>query len=329
MPTLRVLNAAQILGAATWPEAIEAMRSAFGQLSAGEAVMPPRTVIATRLGQTLVMPSYLRRSGDLAIKIVSVHADNRSRGLPLILGLVTVLDAATGAPLAVMDAAALTALRTAAGSALATDFLAEPDVDTLAVFGAGVQARAHIAAIAAVRHLKEVRIFTPSQGSAERLAALIQGDREAGCPQVRAVASPAAALSGARLVVTATTAQAPVCDGRLIEAGAHVNAVGAWRPECRELDDAILRRAKIVVDHRPAAWEEAGDLIQACRNGAITRESIWADLGELVNGSRPARQSPDEITVFKSVGLAVQDASLAGLVLKGAERNNVGTLVEL
>ncbi|MCE9552301.1 MAG: ornithine cyclodeaminase family protein [Planctomycetes bacterium] len=329
MPKLRVLNADQIRAAVTWPEAIEAMRSAFGQLSAGEAVMPQRTVVATRLGQTLVMPSYLSRSEDLAIKVVSVHPDNRSRGLPLIQGLVTVLDASTGTPLAVMDAATVTALRTAAGSALATELLARLDTDTLAVFGAGVQAGAHAEAIATVRFLQEIRIYSPSQASAKRLADSINGKRGAGGAMARAVESPSDALLGAQLVVTATTSQQPVCDGRLIEAGTHVNAVGAWRPNCRELDDAVLRKAKIVVDHRPAAWEEAGELIQACQTGAITRESIWADLGELVNGARPGRQSSDEITLFKSVGLAVQDAALARTVLLGAERNNLGTLVEL
>lgn len=329
MSKLRVLNAAQVRAAVTWPEAIEAMRSAFGQLSAGDAEMPPRTVVSTRLGRTLVMPSYLSRSENLSVKIVSVYPENSTRQLPLILGLVTVLDAETGVPLAVMDAATLTALRTAAGSALATDLLALPDADTLAVFGGGVQARAHIAAIAAVRPLKEIRIFTPSGASAERLAASLNGESAAHGPTARAVASPAQALRGAHLVVAATTAEQPVCEGRWIEAGAHVNAVGAWRPECRELDDEVLRRAKIVVDHRPAAWEEAGDLIQACRSGAITRESVWADLGELVNGTRPARQSPGELTVFKSVGLGVQDAALAGAVLQNAERNNLGTVVEM
>ena len=305
------------------------MRSAFGQLSAGEAIMPPRTVIATRLGQTLVMPSYLSRTENLAIKIVSVHPGNRSRELPLILGLLTVIEAATGAPIAVMDAATVTAVRTAAGSALATELLALSSADTLAVFGAGVQARAHIAAIAAVRRLREVRIYTPSQQSARKLADSINGQQAAGGTTARAVASPAEALRGAQLVVTATTAEEPVCDGRLMEVGTHINAVGAWRPNCRELDDGLVGRAKIVVDHRPAAWEEAGELIQALRTGTISLESIWADLGELVNGSRPARQSPDEITLFKSVGLAVQDAALAATVLTGAERNSLGTLVEL
>jgi len=328
MASLRLLTEAEVYAALTPTERVEAMRSAFGQLARGQSILPPRTVVDAGLGQMLVMPSYLRDSGQLATKIVSVFPGNAARGLPLIQGLVVVVNAKTGQPEAILDAGALTALRTAAASALATDLLARSDADTLALLGAGVEGRAHLEVISAVRPLKEVRIVSRTRCRAETLAddfAVASGGRT----HAVVVDTAAEALRGAGMVVTATTSPVPLFDGNLVEPGTHINAVGAWRPETRELDSALMQRATIVVDQRQAAWEEAGELIRARQEGLLDEQDVWAELGEIVIGTRPGRRTNQEITLFKSVGLAVQDAAMGGAIARAAEIRGLGTVIDL
>lgn len=328
MSAIRMLSVADVSAALSPAERIEAMRSAFGQLARGQSIMPPRTVMDARRGKLLVMPSYLEGSGDLATKLVTVYPENAAGGLPLIHGLVVVFSEENGQPEAILDAGALTALRTAAASALATDLLARPQADTLALFGAGVEGRAHLEVIAAVRTLQEVRIVSRTRERAERLArdfAAASGGRT----RTIVVETAAEALRGAGLVVTATTSTVPLFDGRLVEPGTHISAVGAWRPETRELDSALMQRTTIVVDQRQAAWEEAGELIQARQEGLLDEQDVWAELGELVIGLRPGRRTADEITLFKSVGLAVQDAALAGAIARAGGTRNLGILLDL
>jgi len=323
-----MLSAAEVHAALSPAERIEAMRSAFGQLARGRGVMPPRTVVDAHRGNLLVMPSYLDDSGELATKLVTLFPDNAAHGLPLIQGIVVVLSAETGQPEAILDAGAVTALRTSAASALATDLLARPDASTLALFGAGVEGRAHLEVIAAVRALNEVRIFSRTRDRAEGLAddfAAASGGRT----QVLVVDTATEALRGVGIVVTATTASVPLFDGRLVEPGTHVNAVGAWRPETRELDSTLMQRATIIVDQRQAAWEEAGELIQARQEGILSEQDVWAELGELVIGLRPARRTASEITLFKSVGLAVQDAAMGGAIARAAAARGLGAEVHL
>ena len=330
MTNIRFLSAQQVQTALPMSAAVDAMRSAFGQLSAGKATMPQRATVQSGKGTTLVMPAYLADSDDLAIKIVSVYPENTAQKLPLIFGLVTVLDAQTGTPLAVMDAAYLTALRTGAGSGLATELLARDDADTLALFGVGAQARTQLEAVCTARDVKAVRIFAPDAGRVEAFIKEMAGQGPIpAAAALQVAASPTEALEGASLLIAATTSSQPIFDGDDLMPGAHINGVGSWQPSMQELDEKTVSRAKIVVDSREAAWEEAGELIIARDKGVISEDDIHAELGEIVNGTRPGRESEDEITFFKSVGVAAQDAAIAAAILQAAAEKNIGTLVEL
>jgi ornithine cyclodeaminase len=328
MPTIRILSGQQIREALSMRGAIDAMRTAYGQLSAGQAVMPQRALIESKDGITLFMPAYLAGTGDLAIKIVSVYPDNPSKGQPLIYGLVTALDAATGAPLVVMDGSVLTALRTGAASGLATEILANPDADTVALFGAGVQARTQLEAVCTAREVRSARVYDPVGENVEALVSEMSG--KGPIPSdLQAAASPAEAVQGASIIACATSSETPVFDGDDLAPGAHVNGVGSWQPTMQEIGEKTVTRAKVIVDHREAAWEEAGDLIILRDKGIFSDDDIHAELGEIVNGDRPGRESPDEITFFKSVGVGAQDAAVATAILKAAEERSIGTLAEL
>ncbi len=332
---IRILSAADLDRSLTPDAALEAMRTAFGQLSSGAARVPVRGQLESARGATLLMPAFLGESAALGAKIVSVFPRNPSLGEPTVQGAVLLLDAATGRPKALLDGTRLTAIRTAAGSALATELLADPAAEVLTVFGAGAQAKAHIELLWATRQLREIRVLSASGTSAARLAAALRDDgppplatsgRGGGrSPVVRACEDPEAALAGAGLVVTATTSRSPLFPGEKLERGAHVNAVGAYRPDMRELDEVALGRARVVVDHREAIWEEAGDLIIPCEAGAWGPEIVDAELGEIVLGRAPAGRGGFEISVFKSVGNAAQDVAMGEAALAGAERLGLGT----
>lgn len=330
--TIRVLSAADVRAAIDPPGAIAAMRSAFDQLSSGEASVPLRGQLPSARGATLTMPAYLSRTHELAVKVVSVFPENAGLGLATVQGAVLLLDADTGAPRALLDASELTARRTAAGSALATDLLASPEAAVLALFGAGAQARAHVWALPAVRTLREIRIVSRSGRSAKRLAAELEsgsGGTGPPAPTIRAVPNSSEALRGADLIVAATTSDTPVFDDLEIEAGAHINAVGSFRPDMQEIDGATVARARVVVDSRHAAWEEAGDLIIPLRSGAIDAAHISAELGEIVRGVSPPGRAGREISLFKSVGNAAQDVAMAAALVTAAEDSGLGRIVAL
>jgi ornithine cyclodeaminase len=303
--------------------AIEAMRTAFAQLSSGEAVVPDRIAVSTEEGISLFMPGYLPREGHLAAKVVSVYAGNPSVGLPVIQGVVLVLDSHTGLPVALMNGAYLTALRTGAAGGLATELLAVEDASVLAVFGAGPQARTQIEAVRAVRPIREIRLVSRPTEGARILADELEG------VDVQVFEDPEKAVLGAQVIVTATDSRKPVFPGRAIGEGVHVNAIGAFTPEMAEVDGDLISRAKVVVDLRATVMAEAGDLVQAIESGAFSLESIHAELGEVVNGERTGRESPREITLFKSVGNAAQDVAVAGRILDAAIEQDVGTLLEI
>ena len=331
---IRVLCAADIRRAITVGDAVDAMRTAFGELSAGTATVPVRSHRESTRGLMLVMPAVLGKHRMLGTKVVSVFPGNPARGEPAVQGAVLLLDAESGRTRALLDGASLTEIRTAAGSALATALLAPADADILAVFGAGAQGRSHIELLARTRRLREVRIVSRSGTSAERLAARLSEaadtlvpEHDPGPPPVlRALRDPAAALDGARLVVTATSSNRPVFDARDLEPGAHVNAVGSYRPDMQELDADVVRRARVVVDQREAAWAEAGDLVVPLEAGLIDRDIVDAELGEIVNGDAPEGRGDHDFTVFKSVGNAAQDIAIAQAALACAERADLGIL---
>lgn len=324
---LRLFSAADVRAALSMAEAITGMKQAFAQLSDGRAQAPLRTHLAVSPDDsTLIMPAYVPDSGALAVKVVSVFGSNSRRNLPLIHALVLVIDDATGRPLALMEGGALTALRTGAASGAATDLLARSDARVAAIFGSGTQARTQLEAICTVRSIDEVRVY--SLAGAESFVSEMAG-RGPVPTSVRIVASPREALEGADIICAATTARSPVFDGADLAPGTHVNAIGAFTPEMQEIDVTTVQRAYVVVDSRAAALEEAGDLIIPLTAGQIAPDHIRAELGEIVLGTQPGRTRPDQITFFKSVGVAVQDAAAAQIVLRNGAALGLGQVVTL
>jgi alanine dehydrogenase len=275
---------------------IPAMARALADLSAGRVVQPVRTMlpVAEHQGFFAVMPAY---AGALGAKLVTFYPGNQ--GIPTHHALILLFRPETGEPLAILDGRLITEMRTAAVSAVATRLLARPDASVLAILGSGVQARSHLEALRLVRGFSDVRVWSPRNAGAfaERFG-------------VRAAASAEQAVRGADVVVVATAARTPVLFGEWLSPGTHVNAVGAVRPDWRELDDEAVHRARLYVESREAASREAGDVIAA--------GEVFAEIGEVVAGTRPGRQSAEEVTLFKSVGVAVEDVVAADLVYRAA-----------
>ncbi len=312
-------------------DAIALMKEAFGALSAGAAVAPLRTPIevAPEQAVALFMPAAVPSVGGLGLKVVSVFPNNPSRGLPTIHALVCLINPETGAPLAIMDGTYLTALRTGAVSGAATDLMARPDAHVLALFGAGAQAVTQAEAVCAVRPIDDIRVVARS---AEKGAAFIERLRThapALAEKVRVALDPAEALRGADVICTATPAMSALFADDAVEPGTHINAVGAYTPAMQEIPPATVARARIVVDQREAAWAEAGDLVIARDLGVIPSDAIYAELGELASGTKPGRQSPDEITFFKSVGNAVQDIAVGRRAVDRAREQGRGQTIDL
>jgi len=327
---LRILNANEVREALPMAAAIEGMKDAYGQLAAGEATVPLRTQVDVpeHQGVTLFMPAYLPERGALAVKVVSVFPENVKQKLPTIHGVVLALDARSGRPLALLEGGTLTAIRTGAASGAATDLLARPEAETVAIIGSGVQARTQLEAVCTVREIKRVRVFSLDQEEARAFAAEMIG--RGPIPDMIMLADSAeTAVRDADIVCTATTSTQPVFPGHVLAPGTHVNAIGAFRPDMQEVDVETIRRSVVVVDSREAVLAEAGDLIIPLEAGEIDESHIHAELGEIVNGSRPGRRNPEEITYFKSVGVAVQDAVAASVALAKAEARDLGTVVSL
>lgn len=279
--------------------AIDALEAAFAQ---GSFTTPSRSHLETGTGTLLLMPSVGEQG--VGVKLVTVAPQNPARGLPLIHAVYVLFEPDGLAPAALIDGGELTALRTSAVSALATRHLARSEASQLVVFGAGVQARAHVESMRAVRPVEQVWVVSRTASRAEGLAAVARGWGLEAAP-----ADPGA-VARADLVCTCTTSDRPVFDGSLLRAGAHVNAVGAYRPDARELDDQAVARARVVVERRDAALAEAGDLLIPIAAGVIDESHIVADLTEVVRG-RTVRRGADDVTLFKSVGVAFEDLAVA------------------
>ena len=328
---LRILSATHVRDAVTMAEAIEAVRQAYIQLSADQAVVPLRTPLPVtgRDAVTLFMPAYLAGSDAMGAKIVSVFPENTERGLPLIHALVIVVDAETGRPVAVMDGTYLTALRTGAASGVATDLLARRDAQVAAIFGAGAQARTQLEAVCAVRPIDKAWVYDTSP---EAAAAYVEEMRTRGqrIPSDISVAdSPAQAVRDADVICTATTSSTPVFSDADLKPGVHINGIGAYTPEMQEIPAETVVRARVIVDSRSASLAEAGDLIVPLQSGLISEDSIHGEIGEVAAGQIPGRVSDEEVTFFKSVGVAVQDVAVADLILRRAESLGLGTEVSL
>ncbi|HMM40514.1 MAG TPA: ornithine cyclodeaminase, partial [Thermomicrobiales bacterium] len=279
------------------------------------------------------MPAFVPASGDApaaaGVKVVSVFGGNRERGLPTINALVMTVDPATGVPTGLMEGAAVTALRTGAVSGAATDLMARPDARTLAVIGAGAQGVTQAAAVCAVREIDEIRVFDLFAQSRESFAERLEAWLPDAMPRVVAASSAREAVEGADVICTATTATSPVFEDAWLSPGVHINGIGAYTPEMQEIPDATVARARIVVDAVEAALHEAGDLIQSINRGAIARDAVTIELGQVAAGDVTGRESAEQVTFFKSVGNAIQDMIVCGAALEAAASQGVGQTVDL
>lgn len=327
-----ILSRSDVWRSVSMPAALTAMRTAFLALQAGHTQMPQR--LSLELGEqglALLMPSLVHTHpcSTFSLKLLTSVADNDTRGLPRSLATVLLLDAESGRTLAILEGSWLTAVRTGAVCGLATDLLARPEADLLALFGAGAQAPALVWAIQSVRPLREVRVVNRNAAHVAQLKQTLQQLLGEACPPLHHVADAQEALAGASLVACATASTVPLFRASQIAPGTHINAIGAFTPAMCEVDAATLARARIVVDQREAALVEAGDLLQAYEQGQIAEASTWLELGQLVSGEQPGRQFPEQITCFKSVGLAIQDLALAQAVYARARDLGIGTEVEI
>jgi ornithine cyclodeaminase/alanine dehydrogenase-like protein (mu-crystallin family) len=311
--SMRYVTDEEIKRSLAMPDAIRAVKKAFIELSSGRAVVPPRTRLEIPGFRTtaLVMSAYLPQSKRLGLKLISLCEDNPAKGLPVAQAIAIIMDAESGTPLAVMEAAYLTAVRTGAASGAATDVLARRDARVAAIFGAGVQGRTQLQAISAVRPIRKAFIFDINPSAAANYA-MEMGKKLS--LDVEPAASPQA-LREADIISTATTSIMPIFLDRDLKPGVHINAIGSYKPHIREIPGETVMRAKVYVDQRQACLEEAGDLIIPLREGLIDEGHIRAEIGEVLAGLKPGRISGDDITLFKSVGNAAQDLAIACLVL--------------
>ncbi len=326
--SLRILSGEDVKRALPMTDAIEAMRIAFFQLASGAVEMPIRSHINVpeHDGTALFMPSYARSFTNFGVKIVNVFGANPHRGLPSIQALMCLFDSATGTPRAILDGTSLTALRTGAASGLATDLLARPNASTVAILGAGVQGRTQLAAVLAVRPIESVRVYDPLPTAAQAFATEMHARLDIDIP---VVSTPRAAVIEADIICAATVSPTPVFDDADISAGTHINAVGSYQPHVQEIPAETLRRAMIVVDQRESALAETGDLIIPLTQGLIAETDIHAELGEILIGDVVGRTNDTCVTLFKSVGLAIQDLAAAACALERAEAQGLGVTVPI
>jgi len=309
-------------------ELIDILEQAHIQYSTGQAVMPVRLVapLPDIRGRITSMPAYLKESHALGMKVVTYFQENLRQGLPAILATISLYSTETGKLMALMDGTFITAIRTACASAMATRALANAETPLLGILGAGVQARAHIRALCKVRELRKIRVYSPSGKSALKLKEELEPEVGA---MIEPVDSAEEAVREADLLVTATTTKEPILQAGWLNPGTHINAIGSHRPDLREIDAQTMKRAKVFVDSREAIMAECGDILLAVKEGAITEDHISAEIGEVLAGKKPGRTHRNEITLYKSVGIAIQDVATAHLVYRKALEKKVGATVEV
>ncbi len=311
----------------TMEACVPLMRDTLRSLSAGDAVLPLRTKVGLPDGSGVLglMPGYLGEPESFGVKVLSVMPGNHGTQFDSHQGVVMLFGVEHGEPLAILDATAITAIRTAASSAAATDVLARPDAGDLALLGGGAQGRTHLEAMRAVRPLRRVRVWSRTRARAERLA------KEAADPHgpaVEVVASAEEAVEGADLVCTTTAAREPILEGRWLAPGAHVNAVGACFPANRELDTEAVRRGRYFTDCRDSCMNEAGDFLLTRAEGAIDDAHLLGEVGEVLLGRIPGRVSREDVTVFESLGVALEDLAAAHFILRRARETGAGTWLD-
>ena len=324
-----VLSSSEIKTLLPMTECVRLMSEALADLSRGEVVQPLRMVVRPEdaKGVMAMMPAY-RRGPTSAYGLKAIcffHGNPAAFDIDAHQGCVLLSSGETGQLLAIMNASAITATRTAAVSAVATKLLSRPDASDLAIVGAGIQARAHLLALSTVRPIKRARVVSLNPEHPKRLA----DEMRMALPfPIEPMTSVSEALQDADLIVTATSARQPVIKREWISAGAHINAIGTYSPQAREIDSATMAAARIFTDRRESALNEAGDYLLAAAEGVIGPENIIAEIGELLLRKKPGRTSYDDITLFKSLGLAIEDMVCAEYLFEKAQTENVGSWVQ-
>jgi len=324
-----ILSRADVEQVLSMEDCIEAVRIAFIEFSEGIAIVPIRNAVevSQHNGVALYMPALLPNANSMVCKIVTVYPDNPAKhNMPTILSTVALQDPETGDVIAIMDGAYLTAVRTGAASGVAISHLARKNAKTVGLFGAGVQARTQLWAATVARNINYCKIFDISP---DAVNSFVREMSEMLDIEIEWVKSSKETVIDSDILITATTSVTPVFDGEWVTPGTHISAIGSFKPSIRELDTYIIKKAKVVVDSREASLEETGDLIIPIQEHAITKDHIYAELGEIASGKKPARENEDEITLFKSVGLAVQDAAAAKLVYEKARNKQIGTEIQI
>jgi alanine dehydrogenase len=309
------------------PECMQVVEKAFAELASGTAVMPLRTNITPPDGLALYMPAYLKEMGALACKVVTVYKNNpKKHNLPTTIGKVLLQNPETGEVICIMDGGYLTAVRTGAASGVATQHLARKDKGQIAgIFGAGVQAKMQLWAISVARNLSKAYLYDVMDEPAKNFVTEMRKKLNL---EVIRVDSPEKILES-DIICTATSSPTPIFDGKKVREGTHINGIGSHTPGARELDTDIIKRSKLVADSKEACLKEAGDIMIPLKEGQIKEDHIYAELGEIILRKKAARTSDSEITLFKSNGLAIQDAATAKLVYDKAMKAHVGVSIEI
>jgi alanine dehydrogenase len=310
------------------PACMTVVEKAFAELTNGTAVLPLRIGITPPDGLALYMPAYLKEMGALACKVVTVYKNNPAKHkLPTTIGKVLLQNPETGEVICIMDGGYLTAVRTGAASGVATKYLARTNTGQVAgIFGAGVQAKSQLWAVAVARKLSHALVYDIST---EAVDIFIREMNEKLNLEITRATSPDQILEKADIICAATSSATPIFDGAKVRLGAHINGIGSHSPGARELDTAIIKRSKVVADSYEACLKEAGDIMIPIKEGVISHTHMYAELGEIITGKKPARAGATEITLFKSNGLAIQDAATAKLVYDAAKKAGIGKEVVL
>jgi alanine dehydrogenase len=324
----RLLTEADVRSVLTMDDLIDAMASALASFSAGGVEQPVRTVISVGGHESFfgTMPAFARQPAALGAKLVTVFGSNGARGLPSHLASILLLDPETGALRALLDGRYITEARTAAVSAVSSRLLARPAAKSLAIIGSGVQARSHFEALSRVHVLRTVTVWSPNKAHRDQFVSDCKGS-----DPIHAADHPGEAVVGADVIVLATSSPTPVIESGWVKPGAHVISVGACRPTQREMDPVLTARGRLFVDSRAAALVESGDVVMGIQEGRFNADHIVAELGELAGGPNrpPGRRSESEITIFKSLGMAVEDVAAADLVYRRAIERGIGQELEL
>ena len=323
-----LLTGNEVMKVLDMADCMEVVEKAFAELASGTAVMPLRISIYPLDGLALYMPAYLKEMGALACKVVISYKNNPVKhNLPTIMGKLLLQDPETGDVICIMDGAYLTAVRTGAASGVATRYLARHNKGQKAgIFGAGVQAKTQLWAMAVARDLAKAYVYDIADEAVTKFVKEMSIKLNL---EVVKADSPAHILEEADIICTATSSPTPIFDGTKVREGTHLNGVGSHVPNARELDTAIIKRAKVIADSYEACLNEAGDIIIPIREGTIAKSHMYAELGEIITGKKPPRTDDKEITLFKSNGLAIQDVATAKLVYDKAVQAKIGTVIEL